>query len=100
MTISLQPASAQNITANGQTITLPSQQYSQLLTSTGAYTGLILTAGSTDGQLLILINNGGNALTFAAAGTSNVADGVSAVIPANRLMFLQWSQAASLWFRA
>jgi len=74
-------AAAQNITANGQTITLPTSS-SKLLTNNGAYTGIILAVGTVDGQQLTLINNTANSVTFAAQGTSNVADGASAVIAA------------------
>jgi hypothetical protein len=92
-------AAAQNITANGQTITLPVSN-SKLLTNNGAYTGIILTAGTVDGQQLTLINNTANSVTFAASGTSNVADGVSAVIAANRAMYFEWSATAALWFHS
>jgi triosephosphate isomerase len=96
--ISFQPASAQNLTEDGQTITLPAQQASQLLTTTGAYTGIVLAEGVADGQLLILINASANSITFAASGTSYVADGASCVIAANTAMLFQWSLTNSLWY--
>lgn len=56
------------------------------------------TAGITGGQELILINNTANTITFAAAGTSNVANGTSAVIAANCCMFLVWDATSSRWY--
>lgn len=89
---------AQTVT-NGYTITLPTSGYKQLLTTGGAVTGVILTAGVTDGQQVILFNTSANSVTFAAAGTSNVADGVSAVIPALRAMQFDWDATSARWYR-
>lgn len=90
-------AAAQTVTT-GYTITLPTGGFHQLLTTGGAVTGVILTAGRFDGDKVELLNNSGNSITFAAAGTSNVADGVSAVIAANTKMSLTWSATAAKWF--
>src|SRR5579859_706924 len=52
------------------------------VTAAAAVTGIILPVGSRPGQQLIVIHEGAaaNTITFAASGTSNVADGASAVI--------------------
>ncbi len=68
------------------------------LTTGGAVTGVILTAGSISGQQVVLINTSANSITFAAAGTSNVADGTSAVIAANTRMTLVWDATAARWY--
>jgi L-threonylcarbamoyladenylate synthase len=64
----------------------------------GAATGVILTAGTYDGQELTLFNNSANSITFAAVGTSNVANGTSAVIAANTGMTLVWSVSDLKWY--
>jgi hypothetical protein len=90
---------AQNLTANGDTLSI-SGSYNEL-TSTGAYTGLIMpSTGFNDGQVVVLNNIGTHTLTFAAAGTSNVAAGASASIPtgAGTVLWLMWSQSQSLWY--
>ena len=66
----------------------------------GAVTGVILQAGGIAGQICIVVNESGNTITFAAAGTSNVADGVSAVIAANRAMWFVWDSGTSRWYHA
>lgn len=89
-------AAAQSI-ATGNTITLPSGK-TKLLTSAGAATGVILAAGTFDGQELQLLNTSANSLTFAAAGTSNVSNGTSAVIAANSAMLLVWDATSARWY--
>lgn len=46
----------------------------------GARTGVIMEAGTEDGQICIVMNTGGETLTMAAAGTSNVTTGTGCVI--------------------
>jgi len=89
-------ASAQTLT-NGATVTLSGGLIP--VTCASAVTGVILTGGGgEDGQLLGLYNTGSYPVTFAASGTSNVADGASDVIPAGQLRFFLWSANASLWY--
>ena len=99
--VSSPPSTAQNL-ATGNTITLPTGGDTKPLTATGgSVTGIILTAGTVDGQKLALFNKeASNTITFAAAGTSNVADGTSAVLGALRAMSLIWDSASSRWYRA
>jgi len=69
------------------------------VTAAGALTGLILAAGTVGGQALRVINESAFTLTFAAAGTSNVADGVSDVIAALTARDFVWDSNTSLWYR-
>lgn len=94
-----QPASyTQALTSSG-TITLPPVGNAKIVTTTGAVTGMILTVGTADGQTVVLINESANSVTFAASGTSNVADGTSDVVAANTARMLVWSSTTSLWYR-
>lgn len=62
-------------------------------------TGVILQAGTVDGQILTVLNvNGSFTITFAAAGTSNVANGTSAVISAAKAYSFMWNAVAARWF--
>lgn len=90
----------QSIADNG-TIALPTGGYNAIVATSSAAnkTGVILTAGSTQGQTIRLINTSANSLTFAAAGTSNVADGTGAVLAALTAMTLTWETGAARWFR-
>jgi hypothetical protein len=65
-----------------------------------AITGVILTAGSFPGQRLVIINQAvaGNTITFAAVGTSLVANGVSCVIAGTKGMELVWNALDSKWY--
>lgn len=85
----------------GDTILLPVFGFNtRVATSTPAdKTGVILTAGTADGQTINIINTSANTITFAAAGTSNVADGLAAIIPALRAMIFTWVAATSRWYR-
>jgi hypothetical protein len=88
---------AQTITSSA-TITLPTSGKTKLLTNGGAVTAVVLTAGRSDGEEIILINRAAASITFDAASPSKVADGTSAVIAALTSMRLVWSATESLWF--
>lgn len=92
-------ATVQTVTTSG-TITITSNTVVQKLTTGGAVTAVVLTAGTTDGQTVVLVNTSANSITFAAAGTSNVADGTSGVIAANRSMVLWWESTTARWYRS
>jgi hypothetical protein len=66
--------------------------------ASGAVTGLIMAPGFERGQSCIVANAAGGSLTFAASGTSNVAQGTGAVIPAGASREFRWSEAKSLWY--
>lgn len=67
----------------------------------GAITGVILQPGTYNGQRVVVVNEAaaGNTITFAAAGTSNVADGVTTVIPGLRGSQFWWNAATARWYR-
>ncbi len=67
------------------------------VTNGGATTGNIIQAGSYDGQLLIVLNEGSGSVTMAAAGTSNVLQGTGAVIPATAASIFVWNTTNSRW---
>lgn len=70
------------------------------VTTAGAVTGVILQAGTKAGQQVIVIHEGAaaNTITFAASGTSNVADGTSAVITGPAQKMFVWDSVTSLWY--
>ncbi len=61
---------------------------------------IVLAAGTVAGQEVSVVNQSAFTITFAASGTSNVADGVSAIIAANRKMDFTWNSANSLWYHS
>lgn len=67
---------------------------------TGAVTGVILQAGTFPGQEVTVVNEAvaANTVTFAASGTSNVADGTSSVIAGLTARSFVWDSATSLWY--
>jgi hypothetical protein len=67
----------------------------------GAITGVILQPGTYAGQRVTVVNESAAAstITFAAAGTSNVADGVTTVIPGLRASTFWWDTGTSRWYR-
>lgn len=93
------PVFAQAITGNGQTIFTAYLQ-ANAISGTGGFTGLILSAGGLDGQTTTVINTTAGSLTFAAAGTSHVADGAASPIATLTARTFTWSAAASLWYRS
>lgn len=66
-----------------------------------AVTGVILGAGAAEGQVVTVINRAAaaNTITFAASGTSNVADGVSDVIAGLTSRQFVWDTNSNLWYR-
>jgi len=71
------------------------------VTPASARTGVILQAGVTPGQEVVVVNNSAsNSITFAAVATSHVADGTSAVIAANKCMFFKWDSIAAKWYHS
>lgn len=90
---------AQALTANGQTITTAGNSGIRVA-PTAAYTGIILQAGTVQMQRKIIFNESAFSITFAAAGTSNVADGASCVIPANTQKTFYWNSAKALWYHS
>ncbi len=69
------------------------------VTPTANETGIILQAGTIDGQVVIVENKANFTLAMAIAGTSHVASGVSAVIPALGASIFEWDNGAALWYK-
>jgi hypothetical protein len=97
-TVGMASASAATIASSG-TITTAGVDQARVTTS-GAVTGVILQAGTYANQACVVVNESANSITFAAVGTSNVADGTSAVIAANRMMVFRWDSGTSKWYHA
>lgn len=91
----VQPATAPTLT-NGATITPTAPVYR--LSNGGAVTGILMAAGTYPGQRVTLINTTANSITFAAVGTSLVADGTSAVLAANTSMTLTYDSVGAKWY--
>ena len=66
---------------------------------TAGVTGIILQAGALDGQLVTVHNESAFSITFAAAATSNVAQGANDVIAAGQRITYQWSVNTTRWDR-
>jgi hypothetical protein len=68
----------------------------------GGVTGVILAAGTVPGQTVVVVNESApsNSVTFAAAGTSNVADGAGSPIPGLTARSFVWDSGTSLWYRS
>lgn len=93
------PVAAAQALLVSSTITLPTSGVNKLLSCGTPVNNIVMTVGRFDGEWVNLINtSAANSITFNAAG-SNVADGASAVIAANRAMTLIWSATQSLWYR-
>jgi hypothetical protein len=89
------------VIVNGSTITTDGVGTARVSPG-GAVTGIILQAGTRSGQELTVINEstGANTITFAAAATSNVADGVTTTISGLRCGKFTWSSATARWYRS
>lgn len=83
--------------ANGGTIT-PNDYGISVVTTGGAVTGAIVAVGTYPGQMLVIVNNSANTITMAAVGTSNVAAGVAAIVPATGALLLVWNPLDSKWY--
>ena len=69
------------------------------VTSSSAVTGIVMPQGTAASQQVTVLNEGSNTVTFAAAGTSFVADGASAAISANVARTFVWNTAQTRWYR-
>ena len=68
-----------------------------LVAPTAAVSGVIIPVGTFSGETLVVANNSAFTITFAAATTSHVVDGVSDVIPAQSAR--EFIYVAGVWFR-
>jgi hypothetical protein len=89
------PASA-TIPSNGtiKTASISLARYAP----TASVTGIILQAGTINGQEVAIINESTFSITFASTG-SNVADGSSDIINGGTVRKFLWSSSTSLWYR-
>lgn len=87
--------------ANTNTVSVGQNQSVVRVTAAGAVTGIILTAGTTPGQFLMVIHEGAaaNTLTMAAAGTSNVAAGATCVLSGLAAHLFVWDSITALWYQ-
>lgn len=90
---------AATVLAGSGTISTVSTNYVRLAPA-AAVTGIILQAGTYHGQVIVVQNTSAAAdtITFAASGTSNVADGASAVITGPSQKMFVWDSVTSLWY--
>lgn len=70
------------------------------VTTAGAVTAVTMSAGVKAGQLCAIIHEGAaaNTITFAASGTSNVADGTADVITGPSARLFVWDATTALWY--
>ena len=72
------------------------------VTSGSAVTGMILESlgSNVHGGICTVINYGTNTITFAASGTSHVANGTACTIPATTATTFWWDYLLGLWYPA
>lgn len=94
-----QPTSSAAVTATSGTIVVAAGTGISRVAPAANITGVILTAGTISGQTVVVVNEAAFTITFAAAGTSHVADGTSDVIAALTARMFVWDASTSLWYR-
>lgn len=86
--------------ATGGTITTAGVAIARVAPA-AAVTGVILQPGTGTQEIWVVNEStGASSVTFAAAATSNVADGTSSAIAGLTARKLVWSSAQNLWYRA
>src|ERR1039457_2516358 len=96
-TVPVQSASAA-ATGNSGTITTAGVGVARVNPG-GNVTRSLLQAGTYAGQQVIVVNESAYTLTFAAAGTSNVADGTADVIAVITGRTFTWDTSTTRWYR-
>ncbi len=91
---------AQTIAANG-TITVPAGQSLVRVNAAGAVTGVILAAGTNDGDIVIVkvTSAAANTLTFAAKATSNVVGGAATSLAGLAAHMFIWDAIDAAWYQ-
>jgi hypothetical protein len=97
-TVSLLQSTSAAATAGSGTITTAGVGVARV-SPAGNITGVILQAGTLPGQKVTVINESAFSVTFAASGTSNVADGTGDVIATLTAATFTWDGGTSLWYR-
>jgi hypothetical protein len=91
---------ADGVLANGDEITTRFSAIIEVTTS-GNVTGIELQGFDPDNwRTITLMNNGTGTITFAVAGSSNVAGGATNVIQPDSTALFTWNSDLSLWFMA
>jgi hypothetical protein len=96
-TVRLQKSSTAPAIANNGTITTLGVGMARVA-PTGNVTGIILQAGSSDGQVVLVVNQSAFTVTFDVSGTSQVASGTAAMIAAQTNSKFIYDTATSLWY--
>lgn len=93
-----QGGTVQTVTTGG---TINTNYNSVRVSAAGAITGMIMAPGVKAGQLCCIIveSAAANTLTFAAAGTSNVAGGATAVWAGLNAHLCIWDATTALWYQ-
>lgn len=85
--------------SSGDTIFANGAGVVNVVTSGGATTGVIMQAGTVHGQIVYIVNTDSSfSVTFAAAGTSLVANGTGAVIAAVTMKGFVWNAITNRWY--
>lgn len=92
---------AQAVSTGSAVIAVPANSSHIKLTAGAATTGASLPVGAFDGQLLFITitTAAANTVTFAAAGTSNVAGGVATSMAGLATHLFRWDAVAALWYQ-
>ena len=93
-------AALQTLSGNSQTITTAGKLLCRV-DPTGNRSGIILEAGTVDGQMAIVMNcataGAAETITFAAHATSNVGLGTAAVIAGGGALLCVWDATLARW---
>jgi hypothetical protein len=101
-TTKLTPSTSAAAIASSGTITTANVGLARLA-PTAAVTAVIMGTGTFPGQLCYVVNEATTqnfSVQMAASSTSNVADGVSCIIPGDQGRLMVWDSSESLWYEA
>ncbi len=87
--------------AGADTLALNGNQGSARVTAAAARTGFIIPAGTKHGQRLAIFieSAAANTVTAAAAGTSNIAGGVTVILSGLEMHEFIWNSVTALWYQ-
>lgn len=94
----IQPIQSQTAVAIANGSTIVSNLTVSRVNPAAAVTGVILQPGVNPSQEVTVINESAFTVTFAAAATSNVANGTLEVIPATSGRRYLWNRATAKWY--
>jgi hypothetical protein len=94
------PDSVQALSSSGTIKVATDGMYGLIpVTETGNVTGMILETPTRTNSTVKIINRSAFTITFAASGTSHVADGTSDVIAASSAATYTYDNGTTLWYR-